>query len=178
MRASVPPTNVYIVHSSVVSTMEDAGSPNTMANDAIVASIVASNPKMVEALGGAQMFEAATAAIGILDVFPAVTGDEQFFPFNDDDVNPASPPIKRQQRVFARVHKEESTWWIKFLSPEMMLDMETEIDGRVVTKFRRNFRVLYKLYKTEILPLAAEWWFPNWHPDKVNACGKRWPTWN
>ena len=126
----------YIIHSSVVSTtMEDACSPNTMANAAIVASIAASNPKMVEALGGAQMFEAATAAIGILDVFPA-TGDEQVFPFDDDDVDPASPPIKKQRRVFARVRKEDSTWWIKFLTPEMRLDMETEIEGRVATKFR------------------------------------------
>ena len=164
--------NVYIVHSSIELTMEDACSPNTMANAAIMSSIAASNPKMVEALGGAQMFEAATAAIGILDVFP--TGADE----HDDVVDPTSPPIKKQRRVFARVRKEDSTWWIKFLTPEMRLDMETEIDGRVATKFRRNFRVPYKLYKTEILALAAEWWFPNWHSDKVDACRKRWPTWN
>ena len=85
--------NVYIVHSTVESTMEDACSPNTMANAAIMASIAASNPKMVEALGGAQMFETATAAIGFLDVFP--TGADE----HDDVVDPTSPPIKRQQRV-------------------------------------------------------------------------------
>jgi hypothetical protein len=128
--------NVYIIHSSVKSTMEDACSPNTLANAAIVASIAASNPKMVEALGGAQMFEAAAAAIGFLDVFP--TGaDEQVPFFDDDDVDPTSPPIKRQRRVFARVRKEASTWWIKFLAPEMRLDMETEIDGRVFIQRRR-----------------------------------------
>ena len=100
--------NVYIVHSSVKLTMEDACSPNTMANAAIMSSIAASNPKMVEALGGAQMFEAATAAIGIFDVFPTGT-DEQVPSFDDNDVGPASPPIKRQQRVYSRVRKEEST---------------------------------------------------------------------
>ena len=39
------------------------------------------------------MFEAATAAIGILDEFP--TGADE----HDDVVDPASPPIKRQRRV-------------------------------------------------------------------------------
>ena len=60
----------------------------------------------------------------------------------------------------------------------MRLDMEAEIEEQVTAKFRQNFRVPHMLYKTEILPMAAERWFPNWYPDKVDACGKRWPTWN
>ena len=63
--------------------MEDACFFNAMANAAIVASIAASNPKMVEALGGAQMFEAATAAIGILEVFPTAADDEEVLPFDN-----------------------------------------------------------------------------------------------
>ena len=71
--------------------MEDACSLNAMANAAIVASIAASNPKMVEALGGAQMYyEAATAAIGVLNVFPTAA-DEEVLPFGNNDVDPPVP---------------------------------------------------------------------------------------
>ena len=39
-------------------------------------------------------------------------------------VTSAFTPYKRQRRIFPRAHKEESTWWVKFLSPETRLDMD------------------------------------------------------
>lgn len=30
----------------------------------------------------------------------------------------------------------------------------------------------YELYKAQILGMARERWWPNWHPDKVDAFGR------
>ena len=82
--------------------MEDACSLNAMVNAAIVASIAASNPKMVEALGGAQMYyEAATAAIGVLNVFPTAA-DEEVLPFGNNDVDPV--PLSRDNDASLLMH--------------------------------------------------------------------------
>ena len=58
-----------------------------------------------------------------------LTAADDVLPFDEDYVDLA-PPIKRQQHIFpCGRHKEDSAWWIKFLCPEMTLDMETKIEG-------------------------------------------------
>lgn len=48
--------------------------------------------------------------------------------------------------------------------------MEAEPDGRLGTRFRRNFRVPFKLFHEHLLPMAKQRWWPSWHAEKVDAC--------
>ncbi len=88
-----------------------------------------------------------------------------------DNIGIAS--VQKKQKVFERLKKEDCLWcWRRYLNAESKAIMEQEPEGRVATKFCCNFCVPYTLYKTQVLALAKERWWPKWHADKVDTCLK------
>ena len=83
-----------------------------------------------------------------------------------------SMPASKKRRTYKRVNKEDSAWWRKYLRPDMTLNMEVEPQGRVAKKFRRRFRLPYLTYKSKVLAMAKDRWWPTWHDKEVDAFGR------
>lgn len=165
---------------------ETSGEPEAIAIAAFAAKC---NENATRTMGlSASMLEVAILDVGVFDDgddntyaqnpnnrqlqgIPA-TGVRPRHPDGDigDNLGIASVPKKR--KVFERLKKEDCLWWRRYLNTESKAIMELDPEGRVATKFRRNFRVPYSLYKTQVLALAKERWWPQWHADKVDACLK------
>ena len=147
--------------------------PDEITTAAAVASFVAQcNPRMANALGGSANLEAAISGIGIFD------DDSDFNHCTDEQGEDEEalvavlPPVAKKRRVFARRHKSGSFWWRRYLCAEMRAAMTAEPEGRVATRFRRNFRVPLSLFDTQLLTMTVQRWWPTWTTDKVDACGR------
>ncbi|KAI2512244.1 Plant transposon protein [Fragilaria crotonensis] len=146
---------------------------------ALASFVIQVNPNMVQALGGAIAFECVLTDIGIFDKNGSTSTSCAESQVSDNEwslesvhQNNIQEPAIKKRRTFKREKKEDSTWWRKYLNPDMTLNMEVEPQGRVAKKFRRNFRVPYLMYKTKILAMAKDRWWPTWHDKKVDAFGR------
>ena len=158
--------------------MENNTDPDEADAEALSSFIAKHFPTMASSFGGAISFASAITEIGILDEDnfdddnKAVFGGDSDDNGEDHEGNERGVNVKKKRKVFKRYKKEDSFWWRRYLNTEAKATMEGDPDGRVSTRFRRNFRVPYGLYKTQILGMAKERWWRSWHPDKVDAFGR------
>ena len=146
---------------------------------ALASFIMQVNPNMVQALGGATAFECVLTDIGIFDNIGSTStstenhvSDDGWSIESDHQHASIQEPATKKRRTFKREKKEDSAWWRKYLRPDMTLNMEVEPQGRVAKKFRRNFRLPFLMYKSKVLAMAKDRWWPTWHDKEVDAFGR------
>ena len=150
--------------------------PDEITTSSVASFVVKCNPRMAQALGGSVSLNAAISEIGIFDTDDEDAAAGLRYPCTEDgedeEVPPDLLPAAKKRRVFGRLHKSGSHWWKRYLCAEMKAEMTAEPEGRVATRFRRNFRVPFSMFDTQLLTMTVQRWWPTWSTDKVDACGR------
>ena len=148
--------------------------PDEITTSSVASFVVKCNPRMAQALGGSVSLNAAISEIGIFDTDDEDAAAGLRYPCTEDgedeEVPPDLLPAAKKRRVFGRLHKSGSHWWKRYLCAEMKAEMTAEPEGRVATRFRRNFRVPLSMFDTQLLSMTIQRWWPTWSTDKVDAC--------
>ena len=94
----------------------------------------------------------------------------------------AAPPITTNNHVapafvrftrakVPRMKQYESTWWSRYLAPEVTADLIDHPNGRLHGKFRKFFHILFSVYLVLLEGLKRRW-YPNWRDYATCAAGK------
>ena len=79
--------------------------------------------------------------------------------------------VKKRRAVYHQRRKKEDSFWLtQNLIPEAKVEMEADPDGRLGTRFCRNFRVPFNMFNEILLPMAKQRWWPFWHAEQVDEC--------
>ena len=78
---------------------------------------------------------------------------------NINHVAPAVPRFTRSK--FPCMKQYESTWWTRYLAPEVRTDLIDHPNGRHHGKFRVLFHVSFSVF-LEWLDILKRRWYPNW----------------
>jgi Plant transposon protein len=148
---------------------------------AIAAFLARSFPTIADNFGGIGVFGAAVIEIGILDDSNNEESKRNSIDNEDDDdsdddsveVDDVDTNVKKRRATIARVPLEESNWWLRYIRPARKEEMLLNPAGNRDERFRRNFTVPYRIYNSQILPMAIQRWWPNWHADQVDAFHRR-----
>ena len=101
-------------------------------------------------------------------------GKDQGGPDTSTTSRQSPPPAsaKKRRKHYSRSRKEDCNWWRMFLNPQVKNSYANEPNGRDSLKFRRMFRVTYEIFKTRLLDLALELWWPAWHEHATDCLNK------
>jgi hypothetical protein len=101
-------------------------------------------------------------------------GEDQGGPDTSTTSRQSPPPAsaKRRRKHYSRSRKEDCNWWRMFLNPQVKNSYANEPNGRDSLKFRRMSRVTYEIFKTRLLDLALELWWPAWHEHATDCFNK------
>ena len=70
-----------------------------------------------------------------------------------------------------RMKQYESTWWTRYLAPEVRADLIDHPTGRLHEKFRKLFHILFSVFLV-LLEVLKRRWHPNWRDYTTCAAGK------
>jgi hypothetical protein len=70
-----------------------------------------------------------------------------------------------------RMKQYESTWWTRYLAPEVRADLIDHPNGRLHGKFRKLFHISFSVFLV-LLEVLKRRWYPNWRDYATCAAGK------
>ena len=97
---------------------------------------------------------------------------------------PAAPPIINNNNLLVpvllgftrakvpRMKQYESTWWTRYLAPEVRADLIDHPTGRLHGKFRKLFHSISFLVFLELLEVLKRRWHSYWRDYATCAAGK------
>ena len=91
---------------------------------------------------------------------------------NINHVAPAVPRFTRSK--FPRMKQyDESTWWTRYLAPEVRTDLINHPNGRLHGKFCKLFHISFSVFFLVLLDiLKRRWYYPAWREYHTCAAGK------
>jgi hypothetical protein len=67
--------------------------------------------------------------------------------------------------------QSKSTWWMKYLAPEVRADLIDHPNGRLHGKFHKLIHILFSVFLV-LLDIIKRRWYPNWREYATCAAGK------
>ena len=80
--------------------------------------------------------------------------------------------LRRTRAKFPRMKQYESTWWTRYLAPEVVrATLIDHLNGRPHEKFRKLFHLSFSVFLV-LLEVLKRKWCPNWREYGTCAAGK------